>query len=403
MVLFKSRSGLGFSMDFENHLNTMSLKLHTVKEYLYVNIAQRKGIIYLCLLITSYAIARSFYIKTHLKPLPEIVLTASGHTATDDEGSTREMRINKIDLNKTDVAALTKAGVRQHVAERIIKYRNVVGGFKDGGQLRRIYGISPEETDLLQKIGYLSGPSGKGAGLEPKRNNQHARNNIPNSSSDLRLSDFDPNTVTSESLLAMGLPQKAVKGLINFRNAGAVYKSSADVQKVYAISPDLLDKMLPYMKFDETKEEPKSSIVQNSSNKKPAKIYQMVDINRASMEDLDQLPGIGPGYARRILNWRDKLGGFATLEQIKETYHLPDSVFKKIEGYILFKTPPYKININTADEAALSGHFYINKKEASIICAYRNNHGPFRKITDLKKVIVLDDAWIARIEPYLAL
>jgi len=116
------------------------------------------------------------------------------------------------------------------------------------------------------------------------------------------------------------------------------------------------------------------------------------------------LPGIGSKLAARIINFRDKLGGFYSVEQVKETFGLPDSTYQKIKQYLNLENPSVKkININTATVDELKAHPYIKYILANPIVAYRNEHGLFSKIEDVKKVMVVTEEVYSRIAPYLSL
>jgi len=108
--------------------------------------------------------------------------------------------------------------------------------------------------------------------------------------------------------------------------------------------------------------------------------------------------------ASRIVTFRDKLGGFYSIEQVGETYGLPDSTFQKIKQYLKLDNPSVKkININTATVDELKAHPYIKFSLANPIVAYRNEHGSFSKIEDIKKVMAVTDEIYKKIAPYLSL
>jgi len=114
------------------------------------------------------------------------------------------------------------------------------------------------------------------------------------------------------------------------------------------------------------------------------------------------LPGIGSKLAARIISFREKLGGFYSVDQVGETYGLPDSTFQKIKQYIkLDNASVKKININTATVDEMKAHPYIKFSIANPIVAYRNEHGAFSKIDDIKKVMVVTDEIYKKIVPYL--
>jgi competence protein ComEA len=106
--------------------------------------------------------------------------------------------------------------------------------------------------------------------------------------------------------------------------------------------------------------------------------------------------------AARIVNFRDKLGGFYSIEQVGETFGLPDSTFQKIKPLLQLKNSSIrKININTATVDELKAHPYIKYSIANPIVAYRTQHGPFSNIEDIKKVMVVTNEIYNKIAPYL--
>ena len=130
-------------------------------------------------------------------------------------------------------------------------------------------------------------------------------------------------------------------------------------------------------------------------------LRQSVDINSGSQADWEGLPGIGPYRASRIIKFRDALGGFARIDQVSDTYGLPDSTFLQIKPYLIRKALHEKIDINTSDFKALSMHPYISYKQAKVILAYRAQHGPFTTAQNLLKTKVVSTVELKKMEPYL--
>ena len=128
-----------------------------------------------------------------------------------------------------------------------------------------------------------------------------------------------------------------------------------------------------------------------------------IDINEADTAAFIALPGIGPKLASRIVNFRDKLGGFYAVDQVKETYGLPDSTFQKIRPYLQLNGAPKKLNVNTATKDELNAHPYIRWNLANAIVEYRNRHGNFKSLEELKNIAVMEEAVFDRIVPYLDL
>ena len=127
-----------------------------------------------------------------------------------------------------------------------------------------------------------------------------------------------------------------------------------------------------------------------------------IDINRSSIEDWKQLKGIGEITAKRIVNYRDKLGGFISIDQLKTTYNIADSVIDKVAHQLIISPILNKIPINTISAETLLLHPYIKKKQAYLIINYRTNHGQYTQLEDLEKVKALTPDFIKRIAPYLS-
>jgi competence protein ComEA len=131
---------------------------------------------------------------------------------------------------------------------------------------------------------------------------------------------------------------------------------------------------------------------------------QIIDVNTADTTAFISLPGIGSKLAARIVKFREKLGGFYSIEQIGEVYGLQDSVFQKIRKYLQLKDASVKkININTATADELKAHPYISYSIANAMVAYRNQHGDFQSVEGIKKIMIVTEEWYFRIAPYLAI
>lgn len=127
-----------------------------------------------------------------------------------------------------------------------------------------------------------------------------------------------------------------------------------------------------------------------------------IDINTADTTAFIALPGIGSKLANRIINFREKLGGFYSVQQIGEVYGIADSVFQKISPWLQLKDASVKkLNINTATFDELKAHPYTKYAIANAIIAYRNEHGPFAKIEDTRKVMIVTEEWYSKMAPYL--
>lgn len=219
---------------------------------------------------------------------------------------------------------------------------------------------------------------------------------------------FDPNTLAAEGWAKLGLREKTIHTIQNYLSKGGHFRKPEDLQKVYGLFPDEFERLAPFVRIESQGERNSyTRFAEKGTDKEPqvkiyAPKYLVVDVNTADTTAFIALPGIGSKLALRIINFRDKLGGFHSINQVRETFGLPDSTFQKIKQYLKAETAAIrKININMATVDELKAHPYIKWMIANPIIAYRKEHGPFAKMEDLKKVIAVTEDIFQKISPYL--
>jgi DNA uptake protein ComE-like DNA-binding protein len=117
---------------------------------------------------------------------------------------------------------------------------------------------------------------------------------------------------------------------------------------------------------------------------------------------LQDLRGIGPVFASRIVRFRDNLGGFYDVSQLLSVYGMDEERFEGIKDHVFVDTLLLrKINVNKADFELLRKHPLISPKQANAIVHYRKQHGEFVRISDLLKIALLDEDFLIKIAPYL--
>lgn len=219
---------------------------------------------------------------------------------------------------------------------------------------------------------------------------------------------FDPNTISTYDWKKLGLRDKTIKTIENYLSKGGHFYKPEDLQKIYGLHDDEYERLKPFIKIESSPSKPNDDFVSSKSKdetqptKTYAARYSIIDVNIADTTAFITLPGIGSKLAARIVTFREKLGGFYSVEQIGETYGLPDSTFQKIRQYLKLDNPSVKkININTATIDELKAHPYFKYSLANPIVAYRNEHGLFSKVEDIKKVMAVTDEIYKKIAPYL--
>ena len=219
---------------------------------------------------------------------------------------------------------------------------------------------------------------------------------------------FDPNTISEADWKKLGVRDKTIKTIRNYLSKGGRFRKPEDLSKVYGLSEKDVMRLLPFVKINAEQhraneyETAKNGIVQNPSERN-TNYLQTIDINDADTSLFIQLPGIGSKLARRIINFRDKLGGFYSVDQVGETFGLADSVFQKLKSRLICgETATKKININTATAADLNNHPYINWSLSNAIVTYRTQHGHFKTLSEIEQIQLLDQGQLAKLLPYLS-
>jgi competence ComEA-like helix-hairpin-helix protein len=228
-----------------------------------------------------------------------------------------------------------------------------------------------------------------------KRNNRW--NDKINYSRKATLFNFDPNHVSREELIELGFPERVANSMINYRLKGGKFKTPDDLRKVYGLSPDLADQIIPYAVIKDLSNEIPVSIKQQGLYFKPARL----NINVADSNAFASLPGIGNRLSSRIVRYRDRLGGFYELDQLKEVYGINDSMVKQLGSMIYHDDIGIKkININELNYEELSRHPYIGYSKARLLIAFRKANGRIKNRHELLRAAMFDSIGVDKILPY---
>ena len=249
------------------------------------------------------------------------------------------------------------------------------------------------------------------------------------------LFPFDPNTATAEELQQLGLAPFQVRNIIKYRSKGGVYHSPMDFARLYGLTRKQYRALEPYITIGDDYE-PASTlasvqayIAQKEADKQAAhaayeaykaqntykpnkgndrdtlryplklKVGEHINLVTADTTQLKKIPGIGSGWARAILNYGKRLGGYVAVGQLQEIEGFPE---ESLPYFSIANPQTEKINLNTATLAQLRKHPYVNFYQAKAICDYRRLKG---KLTSLSQLHLLNDLTpeaIERLRPYVA-
>ena len=216
---------------------------------------------------------------------------------------------------------------------------------------------------------------------------------------------FDPNTATVSDWLTLGIKQRTAETIQKYIAKGGRFHEPEDLKKIWGLGKYDIDRLLPYVTIKKpAKEYPEAQnkVYTEHAPFHAAKTIEKIDINLADTTAYIALPGIGSKLSKRIIAFREKLGGFYSIDQIGETYLLPDSTFQKLKAYLLTgNTSVRKININTASVDEMKNHPYLRYNLANAIFQYRQQHGNFNSTDEIKKILIVTDETYLKVLPYL--
>lgn len=220
----------------------------------------------------------------------------------------------------------------------------------------------------------------------------------------IHLFRFDPNTATVEQFDSLGLSERQVSRIINYRTKGGKFRIKSDLKKIYGIDSMWFRNVYAYIALPDKKEEKLKEAFDKKIEKPKTEIAQF-DLNKADTSQLIKIYGIGPKLAIRITKYRDKLGGFVTMNQLKEVYGLDSLVIENLQkkSFIDPGFRPTTLNFNQASEQELAAHPYLNWQIAKSIATYRFQHGPFKSSSDLTKIKLLTEQVLDKMKPYFTL
>ena len=219
---------------------------------------------------------------------------------------------------------------------------------------------------------------------------------------------FDPNNLSSDGWKKLGIHEKTIATIQKYLNKGGHFYKPEDLKRIYGLHPDEYTSLEPYVRIEMTSNNQSQNIIKTELKKDQSSNnntkYHVIEINVADTSAFIELPGIGNKLAVRIVNFRDRLGGFYSIDQIGETYGLPDSTFQRIKPFLKLENISIKkINVNTATKDEMKTHPYIKWNLANAIVEYRNQHGNFSTLDDLKQISLITDDIFNKIKIYLTL
>jgi competence protein ComEA len=233
------------------------------------------------------------------------------------------------------------------------------------------------------------------------------------------LQPFNPNHLNEAQWQELGMPGFMARRILNYRNKVGDFTYKAELGKIYDMPDSVFQLLYPYIQLPETRPDRYSRNQgiaastrtapnpnwANESRPRERFILAPFNINTADTTALKQIRGIGSKLSARIVKYRDVLGGFHSMAQMQEVYGLPPAIVDSLQKYTFvphtYTLQPVSLNKATADE--LKAHPYISSNLARAIVAYREQHGAYRQVGDVRQIKLVTPELYEKLNPYLAL
>lgn len=262
-------------------------------------------------------------------------------------------------------------------------------------------------THIDQIEHFLSTAAPRG---ELARRDSRAVFDVPPHMESVEYFTFDPNGLAVVDWKRLGLSDRQIRVIKNYEAKGGRFHVKEDLKKIYSIGAQDYARLAPYIHIPAVKSKQNNTPREQESapqvvtvrEKDPASLS--LELNTADSLSLQQLPGIGPVYASRIIRFRNLLGGFHSTSQLMDVYGFDTVRFNGLKAYVYVDSSAVqKIALNTADYDQLRAHPFISAKLANLMVQYRRQHGPYRALGDLLHIAVMDDEIFRKIAPYLTI
>jgi competence ComEA-like helix-hairpin-helix protein len=218
---------------------------------------------------------------------------------------------------------------------------------------------------------------------------------------------FDPNSLDEAGWKKLGFTEKQATGILKYRDKGGRFRKKEDLKKLFVVNEEIYKLLEPFIEISETRVEPDQ---RTEAGDKPSYSFTnsttryQVELNSADSAELVKVYGIGPATARRILRYREKLGGFFSAEQLKEVAGIDSARFEMIkDGVFADGDVVNKIEINLLSVTELRQHPYIDYYIAKAIVDRRIKKGFYTSPDELREIPLIYEALFMKLSPYISI
>lgn len=222
---------------------------------------------------------------------------------------------------------------------------------------------------------------------------------------------FDPNSVDSLTLVGFGIRPWKVKNFLHYRAAGKVFRSAEDLGNTYGWTEEDVERLAPYVrvgaayrkKKEASRDEERRTYREKTPKHVETRKFQTmtkVDVNEADTALLRRIPGVGEKISEAIVRYRERLGGFHSVEQLMEI----KIVSPELLEWFTVSSPSavQKVNLNQASFQALNSHPYISYEQTKSLLQYRRLYGDVKDEATLLSTGIFTQEELEKLRPYIA-
>lgn len=220
------------------------------------------------------------------------------------------------------------------------------------------------------------------------------------------LAPFDPNRADSVELCRLGLPRWMASNLLRYRKRGGVFRKAEDFRKLYGLTEEQYQALLPYIRITPAEEKPVTDTVslyrpRVVTDTVPSKYPEgtLVDLNLADTTELKRIPGVGSTIARMVVEYRERLGGYYQVEQLAEL-RLDHERLRP--WFLVDTTRIHRLPINRLGVERLRRHPYLNFYQAKALVDYRRKRGDLHSLKPLSLLEEFTPADLERLSHYVS-
>ena len=188
-----------------------------------------------------------------------------------------------------------------------------------------------------------------------RRNSQHsaAVEQVRRRTRKVESFRFNPNTATVDDLMRLGFSEKQAQAIDSYRAKGGRFRRPSDFAKSYVVADSVYQRLKPYI------------------------VIPKIDINKADSAAFDDLPGIGPYFAAKMVEYRGRLGGYSYKEQLMDIWHFDREKYDGLSDLVVCSPPRTAFRLWQTAEDSLRLHPYIRSwQTAHSIVLFRKSMPP---------------------------